>query len=185
MHELAVGVGYKPLFVGYKPMTSPKEEVRELMYQLRQLYSHGCYGWPHGRKRWNMTVLVLDWGHDSAPLSKQELVPQDRRWHAFVEGHCPRDMQGRARTPMRDVHAHRQIHCLPNRHVNVPGTVHESPLMVLIVELDVDLEPNSGVARCQPNSGEQAAALLVDDLALAAWDRLAQNDVASWGRRNS
>ena len=86
---------------------------------------------------------------------------------------------------MRDVHAHRQTHCLPNRQVNVPGTVHESSLMVLIVELDVDLEPNSGVARCQPNSGEHSAALLVDDLALAPWDRLAQNDVASWGRRNS
>ena len=86
---------------------------------------------------------------------------------------------------MRDVHAHRQTHCLPNRQVNVPGTVHESSLIVLIVDLDFDLEPNSGVARCQPNSGEQAAALLVDDLALAAWDRLAQNDVASWGRRNS
>ena len=184
MHELAVDVGYKPLVVGYKPMTSPKEEVRELMYQLRQLYSHGCYGWPHGRKRWKMTVLVLDWGHDSAPLSKQELVPQDRRRHAFVEGHCPRDMQGRARTPMRDVHAHRQTHCLPNRQVNVPGTVHEASLMVLIVELDVDLEPNSGVARCQPNSGEHSTALLVVD-ELAAWERLAQNEVASWGRRNS
>ena len=78
---------------------------------------------------------------------------------------------------MRDVHAHRQIHCLPNKQVNVPGTVHE-------LGAELDLEPNSGVARCQPNSGEHSAALLVVD-DLAAWDRLAQNEVASGGRRNS
>ena len=79
MHELAVDVGYKPLVVGYEPMTSSKEEVRELMHQLRQLYSHGRYGWPHGRKRWKVTVIVLHWRHDSDPLPKEELVPQDRR----------------------------------------------------------------------------------------------------------
>ena len=128
-------------------------------------------------------MLVFHGRYDSAPLPKEALLPEV--CNAFVEGHCPRDMRCRARTPLRDVHADRQTQCLPNKQVKVPGTVHESYLIVLIVDLDFDLEPNSGVARCQPNSGEQAAALLVDDLALAAWDRLAQNDVASWGRRNS
>ena len=101
-----------------------------------------------------------------------------------MEGNCPRDMRCRARAPLRDVHAHRQTHCLPNRQVQIPGTIHESSLIVLIVDLDFDLEPNSGVARCQPNSGEHSTALLVVD-ELAAWERLAQNEVASWGRRNS
>ena len=52
-----------------------------------------------------MTVLVFHGRYDSAPLPKEALLPEV--CNAFVEGHCPRDMRCRARTPLRDVHAHR------------------------------------------------------------------------------